>query len=849
MRLYLTSFFLFLTSLLLGQAQPGEYIVLLHKQEQIRQLMAELPGQWAAPELLIPQSSYFLLKTNSTSDLLPELWGQPEVKMAQRNRRLKYRQIPNDSLLGQQWQHQNTGQAGGPAGLDHNAFPAWQLAGGGDSSRLGDPIVLAIVDDGVEKTHPDLAPAIWQNQAEIPNNQIDEDQNGYVDDFWGWNSNSQNDQIQGGNHGSSVAALAAGRGNNGTGIAGLAWNSQLLILRNDFNTTEANILAAYGYVLRQRQRYNQSNGQEGAFVVACNSSWGLDHAWPSSAPLWCGFYDSLGQAGILSVAATTNNDVNVETAGDLPSLCSSDYLIVVTNLNRFGLRAGGYGALSVDLGAFGDGVFTAQNGGTYGSFGGTSAATPSVTGSIALAYAAACPNFMQWAKRWPAAAALVVKATLLQSGTPSGSLQTITTSSSYLNAGQLVQQLPCPADSCLLPPDFYLQAFDEGFYLHSPHYEDSLQVLLRTDASFPWDTLYLSSRDTLANLAHCQLHELKIYPLCGPQDSLLLQLSTTDCCLPPQSESWSLHANQERELLVHLPSNASSSALRFRPHNSGQSWQQLAAIDSLFVLPLLDSCLLFEYQLQSHCLRGDSSDWGLLHFFRSEGCPACSPQQYCNMQGLQNTFDWIERIRLGQYEQQTGNNGGYFWQDSLVLHWPIGQAIPFEVEQGDLYQESLRIWLDLNGDGDFEDADELLYQGQFNGSNLLFGQLYLPQQAQPGPSRLRIALRWNQYPELCQQHQNAETEDYCVYLTPYTSTVLSEKEALKLWPQPNSGQFQLRLPKAGTFSYTLYNLQGQVLETGAVQGPNTSLNLQNKYPAGQYFLQLGPWSSPLMLID
>ena len=849
MRFFFLSYCLLFSALLLGQTLPGEYIVLLHKEGQIRQLMAKLPGQWAAPELLIPQGRYYLLKTDVSTDYLPELLAQPEVQMAQKNRRLKYRQTPNDSLLGQQWQHQNTGQAGGPAGLDHNAFPAWQLAGGGDSSALGDPIVLAIVDDGIEKTHPDLAPAIWQNQAEIPNNQIDEDQNGYVDDFWGWNSNSQNDQIQGGNHGSSVAALAAGRGNNATGIAGLAWNSQLLIVRNDFNTTEANILAAYGYVLRQRQRYNQSNGQEGAFVVACNSSWGLDNAWPQSAPLWCSFYDSLGHAGILSVAATTNNNVDVDQVGDLPSLCSSEYLIIVTNLNRFGLLAGGYGAASVDIGAFGDGVFTARNGNSYGVFGGTSAATPSVTGSIALAYSAACPNFIQWAKRWPAAAARTIKRMVLQNGTPSGSLQGITRSSAYLNAGQLVQGMPCPIDSCLLPPDFYLGAFEEGFYLHSPHYEDSLQVLLRTDVSFPWDTLYLSSRDTISGLNNCQLYELKIYPLCGPSDSLLLQLSTTDCCLAPQSESWSLNSNQQRELLVHLPTNAASSALRFRPYNSGQAWQQLSSADSFFILPLLDSCLLFEYQLQSHCLRGDSSDWGPLHFFRTEGCQDCGAQQYCDMQGQQNTFDWIERLRLDQYESQTGNNGGYFYQDSTVLHWPIGQSISFEVEQGDVYQEALRIWLDLNADGDFDEANELLYEGQFNGQRILAGQLYLPQQAQPGPSLLRFSLRWNQYAELCQQYQNAETEDYCVYLTPYTSTVFNEKQALKLWPQPNSGEFQLSLPTAGNFPYTLYNLQGQILEKGQLQGPNTSLSLQNKYPAGQYFLQVGSWASPLILID
>ena len=76
--------------------------------------------------------------------------------------------------------------------------------------------------------------------------------------------------------------------------------------------TESIVLIAYGYALRQRKIYNQTNGQHGAFIVSTNSSFGVDYGQPSNYPLWCAFYDSLGSAGILSACATANLNINID---------------------------------------------------------------------------------------------------------------------------------------------------------------------------------------------------------------------------------------------------------------------------------------------------------------------------------------------------------------------------------------------------------------------------------------------------------------------------------------------------------------------------------------------------------
>ena len=109
-------------------------------------------------------------------------------------------------------------------------------------------VILAIIDSGIEYTHPDLADNIWHNPAEIPGNGLDDDQNGYVDDDIGWDFSDapglpgsgdflsrDNDPMDEGGHGTHVAGIAAAVRNNGTGIAGVAPGCQIMTLRAGFS--------------------------------------------------------------------------------------------------------------------------------------------------------------------------------------------------------------------------------------------------------------------------------------------------------------------------------------------------------------------------------------------------------------------------------------------------------------------------------------------------------------------------------------------------------------------------------------------------------------------------------------
>ncbi len=373
----------------------------------------------------------------SAADAVNELRRNPWVKYAQLDHKLSLRQaFPNDPQFESQWNMHNIGQTGGAVDADIDAPEAWEITTGGVTS-LGDTIVVAVVDEGCLITHPDLKPNLWRNWSEIPDNGIDDDENGYPDDINGWNANDSSGIIPSSGHGTHVSGIIGARGNNDSLVAGVNWQVKIMPVVSNSGQTSV-VMEAYGYILDQRVLYDSTDGAKGAFIVAVNSSFGIDSADCSSNdyPLWNVMYEAMGEAGILSVAATMNTNADVDIVGDVPTGCNSDYLVTVTNTTKSDIKHSGaaYGPLSIDLGAPGTGILSTYPGvvGTS-KLSGTSFAAPHVAGAIGYLYAAMNTKFAEYCKRYPAEGALLVKQAVIQGVDSLETLQNTTVSGGRLN--------------------------------------------------------------------------------------------------------------------------------------------------------------------------------------------------------------------------------------------------------------------------------------------------------------------------------------------------------------------------------------------------------------------------------
>ena len=323
---------------------------------------------------------------------------------------------PNDPLLNLQWQNINTGQTGGTAGADVNALGAW------NRGVTGTGVVVAVLDDGVQLTHPDLAANIFINTNEIPNDGIDNDNNGFIDDVNGWdfadNDNNPNPRLVDDAHGTTVAGLAAAVGNNGIGVAGVAYNSQILAVRLPFNgepTTATAFIEGVYYAAglgtngnrlwRGADVLNASYGQTGGPITAEANAW------------LAAFQNGRNGLGTLNFASTGNNggsSVSWPAAyTGVIAIGASDFNDTRSTFSQYGPEldlmapsgpgnkpsAGSPGAYPLTTDLVGNAGYNSDLGGLpehpttqvsvdYSTFSGTSASSPIAAGVGALAVAA-----------------------------------------------------------------------------------------------------------------------------------------------------------------------------------------------------------------------------------------------------------------------------------------------------------------------------------------------------------------------------------------------------------------------------------------------------------------------------
>jgi serine protease len=734
---------------------------------------------------------------------------------------------------------------------------AWDITTGGVTAS-GDTIVVCVIDDGLSLTHPDFAGNVWVNRAETPGNGRDDDGNGYIDDYRGWNFSRNNDNISNnGSHGTEVAGIIGARGNNGIGMTGVNWNVKLMIVGGDnVPGTEAQAIAAYSYPLTMRRRYNASDGRQGAFVVATNSSWGAPNSFARDAPLWCAMYDSLGTQGILNVGATANTNVNVDVKGDLPSTCPSDYLIVVTSLNDKGelVQDAGYGIQNVDIGAFGENVWTTKKPDTYGSVRGTSFAAPQVAGAIGLLYSVPCPGFAALYKSDPKTAAVLMRQYILQGATPKSGLANYVATGGRLNLYRAIQQLTGNCTDCFAPTS--IQAIDitdkvaKLTWLRNSKIT-RIDLRWRAVGATNWtEVMNVNSGYALNNLQACTNYEFQLKAYCG--NTVLdyiksVTFKTDGCCVPPSNPQIIFIGGNAATIRWAKVLAASSYTVRSRV--KGTTTWQTSTTTTLSIILNVMVCTEYELQLASTC-NGSLSEFSNITTFRTPNCGACRDLQYCVPDNLDASAEWIASVKLGNLLNTSGSNEGYGdYTGTTPNKFALNSTYELELKPGYAsipYEEYFVVWIDFNQDGTFSTAEAIFQQSSKNGA--LKANIKIPGTAKLGISRLRVAMQFLTPGGPCTFNTTqggAEVEDYCVEIVQSTGVNdLEQTTSLNVFPNPFAEQIlvELKLPESQTqSSLEIINAVGQIIQKQALgnllQGSQIITLDAQHLPAGFYFIR------------
>lgn len=368
---------------------PGRAALALQKPHIPGELLVRVrPGAWPAIEGIVKAlggrvtkgfscglADLRLIKLRQpegTEQLLTRLLGRLDVLYAEPNYIVEPALTPNDPEFYRSWGLHNTGQRyrrwprrSGTDDIDVDAPEAWQTATGSNS------VVVAVIDTGVNYSHPELAQNIWNNAGEIAGNLIDDDDNGFVDDIRGWNfRDSNNDPTDQDGHGTAVASVIGALGNNASGTCGVCWNISLMPLRVGLGETGSisQITQAINYAITN-----------GAHVI--NASWGTT----SYSQTLSDVINLARSANVVVVAAAGNYSSNIDASPYYPASFTHDNIITVAAVDANGNLAtfSSYASLSVDIAAPGVDIYIID-GSFYNYSSGTSVAAPYASGVAAL---------------------------------------------------------------------------------------------------------------------------------------------------------------------------------------------------------------------------------------------------------------------------------------------------------------------------------------------------------------------------------------------------------------------------------------------------------------------------------
>jgi subtilisin family serine protease len=280
---------------------------------------------------------------------------------------------PTDNYWLSLWGLHNTGQSGGLSDADIDAPEAWDIFTGSQN------VVVGVIDTGVDYNHPDLINNRWINPGEIANDGIDNDNNGFVDDVYGWDfANDDNNPMDDDGHGTHCAGTIGAQGNNNQGVIGVNWAVKLAAIKflGPYGGTTSDAIDSIHYAVTNQ-------------MTLTSNSWGGG----SYSSLLKQAIESARDADQLFIAAAGNGNYDNDQTPFYPASYDVDNVIAVAATDRHDQLSyfSQWGLNSVDIAAPGSSIFSTTPNNKYATYSGTSMATPHVAGACAL-YLGALPS-------------------------------------------------------------------------------------------------------------------------------------------------------------------------------------------------------------------------------------------------------------------------------------------------------------------------------------------------------------------------------------------------------------------------------------------------------------------------
>jgi hypothetical protein len=246
--------------------------------------------------------------------------------------------------------------------------------------------------------------------------------------------------------------------------------------------------------------------------------------------------------------------------------------------------------------------------------------------------------------------------------------------------------------------------------------------------------------------------------------------------------------------------------LRYRPTGT-VTWSVIDSIAATnFTLAGLSGCTEYEFQVEGLC-DGVSTGYSASFIRTTLGCGACIELTYCPSYSILTGDEYIARVAVGTLDNQSGANDGYGDFTGLGTALQIGQGHPITLEPVfvlfDVYPMYLRVYVDLNQNGNFTGPGELAYSASVFAQGSINGTLNIPANALTGPTRMRVVMvEGDPATTSCDYYNIGETEDYCIELVNNTTSVGegTHSAQLRVFPNPSDSEvfFDLAGIGAGT---------------------------------------------------